>query len=111
MEELIIAYSSVIPITTARFANVAFSNGSLLDGFIYRLNKRQPLSCPLDIKRFFVTPGQALGYKIGMMKILELRARAQLLPPAILLHREMRVPEHHVLRQLGPDVVGKEVDV
>jgi hypothetical protein len=39
--------------------NVAFSNGSLLDGFIYRLNKKQPLSCPSDIKRFFVTPEQS----------------------------------------------------
>jgi FlaA1/EpsC-like NDP-sugar epimerase len=56
MEELIMAYSSVIPITTARFANVAFSNGSLPLGFIERINKRQPLSCPLGIKRFFVSP-------------------------------------------------------
>ena len=46
-------------VSTARFANVAFSNGSLLDGFIYRLNKKQPLSCPEDIKRFFVTPEQS----------------------------------------------------
>ena len=46
-------------VSTARFANVAFSNGSLLDGFIYRLNKKQPLSCPSDIKRFFVTPEQS----------------------------------------------------
>ena len=56
MEELIMTYSSTIPITTARFANVAFSNGSLLLGFLERINKRQPLSCPLDIKRFFVSP-------------------------------------------------------
>jgi FlaA1/EpsC-like NDP-sugar epimerase len=56
MEELIMAYSSVIPITTARFANVAFSNGSLPLGFLERINKRQPLSCPLGIKRFFVSP-------------------------------------------------------
>jgi len=52
MEELIIAYSSVIPIKTARFANVAFSNGSLPQGFIDRLNKNQAWSCPLGIKRF-----------------------------------------------------------
>lgn len=56
MEELIMAYSSKIPIKTARFANVAFSNGSLPLGFIERINKRQPLSCPLGIKRFFVSP-------------------------------------------------------
>ena len=46
-------------VSTARFANVAFSNGSLLDGFLHRFNKKQPLSCPSDIKRFFVTPEQS----------------------------------------------------
>tara|TARA_S200000501_G_scaffold184021_1_gene173269 strand:+ start:29455 stop:30675 length:1221 start_codon:yes stop_codon:yes gene_type:complete len=59
MEELIIAYSSVIPIKTARFANVAFSNGSLPQGFINRLNKNQAWSCPLGIKRFFVSPEES----------------------------------------------------
>jgi FlaA1/EpsC-like NDP-sugar epimerase len=59
MEELIMSYSSKIPITTARFANVAFSNGSLLLGFIDRLNKNQPWSCPLGIKRFFVSPEES----------------------------------------------------
>lgn len=59
MEEVIMAYSSVIPITTARFANVAFSNGSLLDGYIQRLMKRQPISCPSDVKRFFVSPEES----------------------------------------------------
>jgi FlaA1/EpsC-like NDP-sugar epimerase len=59
MEELIMAYSSKIPITTARFANVAFSNGSLLLGFLERINERQPLSCPLGIKRFFVSPAES----------------------------------------------------
>jgi FlaA1/EpsC-like NDP-sugar epimerase len=46
-------------ITTARFANVAFSNGSLLDGYIYRLMKQQPLACPGDVKRFFVSPEES----------------------------------------------------
>ena len=55
MEELIFAYSDQIPIKTARFANVAFSNGSLPAGFISRLKKNQPWSCPLGIKRFFVS--------------------------------------------------------
>tara|TARA_B110000003_G_scaffold126842_1_gene128915 strand:- start:1204 stop:2385 length:1182 start_codon:yes stop_codon:yes gene_type:complete len=59
MEKLIISKKNNFRVTTARFANVAFSNGSLLDGFIYRLIKRQPLSCPSDIKRFFVTPEQS----------------------------------------------------
>jgi FlaA1/EpsC-like NDP-sugar epimerase len=59
MEKLILSKKKNFRVSTARFANVAFSNGSLLDGFIYRLNKKQPLSCPSDIKRFFVTPEQS----------------------------------------------------
>lgn len=59
MEEVILAYSSKIKITTARFANVAFSNGSLPAGFIDRVLKKQPLSCPSDVKRFFVSPEEA----------------------------------------------------
>jgi len=53
------AYSSNLPIKTARFANVAFSNGSLPLGFLERLNKRQPWSCPLGIRRFFVSPQES----------------------------------------------------
>lgn len=56
MEELIMAYADRLPIKTARFANVAFSNGSLPLGFLDRLFKRQPWACPLGIKRFFVSP-------------------------------------------------------
>ena len=59
MEKLILSKQNEFRVSTARFANVAFSNGSLLDGFLYRLNKNQPLSCPIDIKRFFVTPEQS----------------------------------------------------
>jgi FlaA1/EpsC-like NDP-sugar epimerase len=59
MEKLILSKKEKFRVSTARFANVAFSNGSLLDGFIHRLNKKQPLSCPSDIKRFFVTPEQS----------------------------------------------------
>ena len=59
MEEVIMAYSMVFPITTARFANVAFSNGSLPDGFVQRLLKRQPFSAPMDVKRYFVSPEES----------------------------------------------------
>lgn len=59
MEEVILAYSGTIPITTARFANVAFSNGSLPAGFIERMMKQQPLSSPSDVKRFFVSPDES----------------------------------------------------
>ena len=59
MEKLILSKKNKFRVSTARFANVAFSNGSLLDGFLYRIKKQQPLSCPNDIKRFFVTPKQS----------------------------------------------------
>lgn len=59
MEEVIMSYSNQIPITTARFANVAFSNGSLLFGFTERLMKRQPFSSPSDVKRYFVSPEES----------------------------------------------------
>ncbi|CAK0772026.1 UDP-N-acetyl-alpha-D-glucosamine C6 dehydratase [Gammaproteobacteria bacterium] len=59
MEELIMAYTDRLPIKTARFANVAFSNGSLPLGFLERLFKRQAWSCPLGIKRFFVSPTES----------------------------------------------------
>jgi FlaA1/EpsC-like NDP-sugar epimerase len=59
MEEVILAYSGELKITTARFANVAFSNGSLLAGFIERLMKQQPFSSPSDVKRYFVSPAES----------------------------------------------------
>jgi len=59
MEDMILSYSSKLPITTARFANVAFSNGSLLFGFMERLMKKQPLSSPIDIKRYFLSPKES----------------------------------------------------
>ena len=59
MENVIMSYSSDLKITTARFANVAFSNGSLLYGYIERLLQRQPISCPSDVKRFFVSPEES----------------------------------------------------
>ena len=59
MENLIMAYSGGIKISTARFANVAFSNGSLLFGFVERMMKRQPLSSPSDIKRYFISPEES----------------------------------------------------
>ena len=59
MEEVILAYSDRIKITTARFANVAFSNGSLLFGFLERMMKEQPLSSPSDVKRYFVSPEES----------------------------------------------------
>lgn len=59
MEDMIMSYSEIFSVTTARFANVAFSNGSLLAGFIERIMKRQPLSSPSDIRRYFVSPEES----------------------------------------------------
>ncbi len=59
MEEVIMAYSKKMHITTARFANVAFSNGSLPDAFLKRIEKRQPLSAPSDVIRYFVSPEES----------------------------------------------------
>lgn len=59
MEDLIFSYSDVFPVKTARFANVAFSNGSLPAGFLERIAKQQPISAPSDIKRYFVSPEES----------------------------------------------------
>ena len=59
MEEAVLAYATEIPATTARFANVAFSNGSLPAGFLERIAKRQPLSAPSDVRRYFVSPDES----------------------------------------------------
>ena len=59
MERIIMSYSNKIKISTARFANVAFSNGSLLYGYLERLIQRQPISCPNDIKRYFISPKES----------------------------------------------------
>jgi FlaA1/EpsC-like NDP-sugar epimerase len=55
MEMFLVGHSDRICISTARFANVAFSDGSLLHGFTQRILKGQPLSAPRDVRRYFVT--------------------------------------------------------
>lgn len=59
MEMFLMQKSAQISISTARFANVAFSDGSLLHGFNQRIQKRQPIVAPNDIKRYFVTPQES----------------------------------------------------
>jgi UDP-N-acetylglucosamine 4,6-dehydratase len=59
MEMFLMRESLEIPISTARFANVAFSDGSLLHGFNQRFAKRQPISAPNDVRRYFVTPQES----------------------------------------------------
>ena len=59
MERILLAYSEKVAFSTARFANVAFSDGSLLYGFLQRLAKRQPFSAPYDVKRYFISHEEA----------------------------------------------------
>jgi len=59
MEMFLMRASLDLPISTARFANVAFSDGSLLHGFNQRFAKRQPISAPNDVRRYFVTPQES----------------------------------------------------
>lgn len=59
MEMFLMRESKNIDISMARFANVAFSDGSLLHGFNQRFAKRQPFSAPSDVKRYFVTPQES----------------------------------------------------
>lgn len=59
MEMYLMKYSDYISISTARFANVAFSDGSLLHGFNQRILKHQPISAPNDVRRYFVVPQEA----------------------------------------------------
>ncbi|PLW82092.1 UDP-N-acetylglucosamine 4,6-dehydratase [Kineobactrum sediminis] len=59
MEMFLMRRSQGMKISTARFANVAFSDGSLLHGFNQRLEKRQPIVAPMDVRRYFVTPKES----------------------------------------------------
>ena len=59
MEMFLMRESYSQPISMARFANVAFSDGSLLHGFNLRFSKRQPLAAPNDVRRYFLTPEES----------------------------------------------------
>jgi FlaA1/EpsC-like NDP-sugar epimerase len=59
MELFLMRESLNLPVSMARFANVAFSDGSLLHGFNQRFAKRQPISAPQDVRRYFVTPQES----------------------------------------------------
>ena len=59
MEMFLMRRSLSINVSTARFANVAFSDGSLLFGFNQRIQKRQPIAAPNDVKRYFITPKES----------------------------------------------------
>ena len=59
MEMFLMRESETMPISMARFANVAFSDGSLLHGFNQRFAKRQPFTAPKDVRRYFLTPQES----------------------------------------------------
>ncbi len=59
MEKFIMHENFNLKLSTARFANVAFSDGSLLQGFLNRFNQGQPIAAPNDVKRYFVTPQES----------------------------------------------------
>ena len=59
MERLVFSCNSIVNVTTARFANVIFSDGSLFYGFENRIKKNQPLAVPKNIRRFFITSEEA----------------------------------------------------
>ena len=69
MEMFLLGDGSGTPVSTARFANVAFSDGSLPHAWTQRIAKRQPLSAPNDIKRYFVTPQE--GAHLCLFSILQ----------------------------------------
>jgi FlaA1/EpsC-like NDP-sugar epimerase len=59
MEDVMFSFNDKLKISSARFANVAFSNGSLLESYINRYEKDQPLVCPSDMSRYFVSPSES----------------------------------------------------
>jgi FlaA1/EpsC-like NDP-sugar epimerase len=59
MEQMLLAHATEHRFSTARFANVAFSDGSLPYGFLRRIEKRQPLSAPRDVRRYFISHQEA----------------------------------------------------
>ena len=60
MEMYLIRGSLELPVSTARFANIAFSDGSLLYGFNRYMEKEQPISAPDDVRRYFLTPRESM---------------------------------------------------
>lgn len=95
MEDLIFSYSDRFPVKTARFANVAFSSGSLPAGFLARIQKLQPLSAPNDIRRYFVSPEES-----GQICLLA----------AILgANREIFFPKLEEAQMMAFDTIGTEL--
>ena len=95
MEDVIFSYSDQFPVKTARFANVAFSNGSLPAGFMARIQKLQPLSAPSDVKRYFVSPEES-----GQICLLACMLGA---------NREIFFPKLEEAQMMTFDAIGTEL--
>ena len=95
MEDLAFSYSDRFPVKTARFANVAFSNGSLLDGFLVRINKGQPLTGPTDVQRFFVSPDES--------------GQICLLACIVADNREILFPKLDERQMMSFDIIGRQL--
>lgn len=95
MEDVIFSYSDRFPVKTARFANVAFSNGSLPAGFLSRIQKLQPLSAPSDVRRFFVS--------------LEESGQICLLSCILGKNREIFYPKLEEAQMMTFDTIGTEL--
>lgn len=95
MEDVIFSYSDRFPVKTARFANVAFSNGSLPAGFLSRIQKLQPLSAPYDVRRFFVS--------------LEESGQICLLACVLGKNREIFYPKLKEAQMMTFDTIGTEL--
>ena len=109
MEDLIFSYSDSFPVKTARFANVAFSNGSLPDGFLSRIAKRQPIGAPSDVKRYFVSPEES--GQICMLSCM-LGNNREIFFPKLDESQMMSFDEiaRELLREYGYDVLECEDD-
>ena len=95
MEDVIFSYSDNFPVKTARFANVAFSNGSLPAGFLARIQKLQPLSAPSDVRRYFVSPEES-----GQICLLACMLGA---------NREIFFPKLEEAQMMTFDAIGTEL--
>ena len=100
MEETIMAYADRLPIKTARFANVAFSNGSLPIGWLNRIAKKQPLSCPQGIRRFFVSPVESGELCLAASVLAE---SGDIVYPKLDEHRDM-IPFDAVVKDMLDDM-------
>lgn len=95
MEDVIFSYSDRFPVKTARFANVAFSNGSLPAGYLARIQKLQPLSGPSDVRRYFVSPEES-----GHICMLACMLGG---------NREIFFPKLEKTQMMTFDVIGREL--